>query len=86
LVNGRIHTTDPRDSVVSSVAIPDGRFAAPDSKLNACAATINLHGRTAAPGLVGNHNHIVLLGIRPGYDARLEDLYPDGYGDRKAPI
>ena len=24
------------------------------------------------PGLIDNHNHIVLLGIRPGYDTRLE--------------
>ncbi len=24
------------------------------------------------PGLIDNHNHIVLLGLRPGYDTRLE--------------
>jgi predicted amidohydrolase YtcJ len=33
---------------------------------------INLGGRTAVPGLVDNHNHFVLLGLRPGRDTRLE--------------
>jgi hypothetical protein len=33
---------------------------------------INLGGRTAIPGLVDNHNHFLLLGLRPGHDTRLE--------------
>jgi predicted amidohydrolase YtcJ len=33
---------------------------------------VDLHGRTAVPGLIDNHNHIVLLGLRPGHDTRLE--------------
>ncbi len=33
---------------------------------------IDLEGRTAVPGLIDNHNHIVLLGLRPGHDTRLE--------------
>jgi predicted amidohydrolase YtcJ len=33
---------------------------------------INLRGRTAVPGLIDNHNHIILLGLRPGHDTRLE--------------
>ena len=33
---------------------------------------INLGGRTAVPGLVDNHNHFILLGLRPGHDTRLE--------------
>ena len=37
-----------------------------------CTKTIDLRGRTAVPGLIDNHNHIVLLGIRPGHDTRLE--------------
>jgi len=72
LINGRIHTLDGHDSIVSSVAIREGRIVEPASKLNACASTINLRGRTVIPGLVDNHNHIVLLGIRPGHDTRLE--------------
>src|SRR4051812_39995788 len=72
LTNGRIVTMDARNSVVSSVTIQNGRFAAEGQKLSPCTKVINLRGRTAVPGLVDNHNHIVLLGIRPGYDTRLE--------------
>jgi hypothetical protein len=32
-----------------------------------------LRGRTVVPGLIDNHNHIVLLGIRPGYHTPLEN-------------
>jgi predicted amidohydrolase YtcJ len=35
-------------------------------------SVINLDGRTAVPGLVDNHNHFLLLGLRPGHDTRLE--------------
>src|SRR5215203_5280239 len=41
-------------------------------RLSPCTRTIDLRGRTAVPGLIDNHNHIVLLGMRPGYDTRLE--------------
>src|SRR5260370_18071099 len=34
--------------------------------------TIDLRGRTAVPGLVDNHNHFLLLGLRPSHDTRLE--------------
>ncbi len=72
LTNGRIHTMDQRDSIVSSIAIHEGRFANLSARLSPCARTINLHGRTVVPGLIDNHNHVVLLGIRPGHDTRLE--------------
>jgi predicted amidohydrolase YtcJ len=72
LVNGKIVTMDPRNSVLSSVTIQDGRFDFSSGKLSPCTKTINLHGRTAVPGLIDDHNHIVLLGLRPGYDTRLE--------------
>src|SRR6202167_450322 len=72
LTNGRIVTMDKKNSIVTSVNIRDGLFAASDAKHSPCAKTINLRGRTVVPGLVDNHNHIVLLGIRPGYDTRLE--------------
>ena len=71
LVNGRIHTMDQKNSVVSRAIIQDGKFVT-GGKLSPCTKTINLHGRTAVPGLIDNHNHIVLLGIRPGHDTRLE--------------
>jgi predicted amidohydrolase YtcJ len=76
LVNGKIATMDARNSIVSEVTIQDGRFQAvgkrDTGRLNPCTKTIDLRGRTAVPGLIDNHNHIVLLGIRPGYDTRLE--------------
>jgi len=76
LTNGRIVTMDARNTIVSEVTIQNGRFAAVgparDLKLSPCTRTINLGGRTVVPGLVDNHNHIVLLGLRPGHDVRLE--------------
>lgn len=72
LVNGKIHTMDQGNSVVSSVAIENGLFVARGRPLSPCTKTFDLGGRTAVPGLIDNHNHIVLLGLRPGYDTRLE--------------
>src|SRR5712691_10458619 len=76
LVNGRIHTMDRRNQIVSEVTIQEGRFTAvgrpANSRLNPCTQTIDLRGRTVVPGLIDNHNHIVLLGMRPGHDIRLE--------------
>src|SRR2546422_1870286 len=78
LANGKIHTMDKKDSVVSSVLIKNGKFAAVghrrgDDSDDECARTIDLHGRTVVPGIIDNHNHILLLGLRPGRDARLEN-------------
>jgi predicted amidohydrolase YtcJ len=74
--NGKIMTMDPQNSVVSEVIIQEGRFTAVgrsgDTRTSPCTRTINLRGRTVTPGLIDNHNHIVLLGIRPGHDTRLE--------------
>jgi predicted amidohydrolase YtcJ len=80
LVNGKIHTLDNRNSIVSSVTIRNGKFTAvgPGGKSDdggPCMRVINLHGRTAVPGLVDNHNHIILLGLRPGHDTRLESAF-----------
>ena len=76
LVNGKIHTLDGGNSIVSSVTIKEGKFASvgDDGSPNGgpCMRVINLGGRTAVPGLVDNHNHFVLLGLRPGHDTRLE--------------
>src|SRR5947207_9904752 len=75
-VNGKIHTMDDENTVVSAVSIRDGRFAevgnpargrhGPDTKV------IDLRGRTVVPGIIDNHNHIVLMGNRPGYHTPLE--------------
>lgn len=77
LVNGRIHTMDAGDRVVSSVLIRNGRFEAVGNEGrhggDDCTREINLRGRTAVPGVIDNHNHIVLLGLRPGHDTRIEN-------------
>jgi predicted amidohydrolase YtcJ len=63
LINGKILTVDPEDSVAEAVAIKDGKIIAvgagdairelvgPDTK------TIDLHGATATPGLIDSHCH-----------------------------
>lgn len=75
LTNGKIHTMDAADRVVESVRVLDDRVvAAGAGRLGAtrCTEVIDLRGRTAVPGLIDNHNHVVLLGLRPGHDTRLE--------------
>ncbi|HEX2541717.1 MAG TPA: amidohydrolase family protein [Caldimonas sp.] len=76
LVNGRIHTMDRHNRVVSSVTIHDDQFAVVGhdrgSNDNRCKRVVDLDGRTVVPGLVDNHNHIVLLGLRPGHHTPIE--------------
>ena len=76
LTNGRFRTMDPQGSLATEVTIQDGRFTAVgprgNQRLGPCTKEINLRGRTVVPGLIDNHNHIVLLGIRPGYHTPLE--------------
>ena len=36
---------------------------------------IDLRGRTVVPGIIDNHNHIVLMGNRPGYHTPLENAF-----------
>ncbi len=76
LVNGKIVTMDKSGTMVSEVTIQNGRFTSVgksgNRQLNPCTKMINLSGRTVVPGLIDNHNHIVLLGMRPGHDIRIE--------------
>lgn len=75
LTGGAIYTMDADDSVVESVRIVGDRIAAlGNGTLGAtdCTEIIDLNGRTVVPGLIDNHNHIVLLGLRPGHDTRIE--------------
>src|SRR5215475_15662964 len=76
LVNGRIHTMDAANRVVSQVLIENGRFAAVGNSVSARGARrIDLRGRTAIPGLIDAHNHIVLVGNRPGWHTPLEHVF-----------
>ena len=75
-VNGRIHTMNATDAVVNTVTIRNGRFTAVGGAAPRPAAgrrIIDLRGRTVVPGIIDNHNHIVLMGNRPGYHTPLEN-------------
>ena len=78
LVNGRIHTMDAQNSIVSSVAIKDGRFSDVGRHVDRGPRTrvIDLRGSTVVPGIIDNHNHIVLMGNRPGYHTPNERAEP----------
>ena len=68
LVNGRIHTMDDRNRVVSSVTIRNGRFAeVGHGDRSEHARVIDLRGATVVPGLIESHTHFVSLANRPGY-------------------
>ena len=77
LINGRIHTMDDKNRVVSALSIKDGRFFEVGSEAKSPRGprtrVIDLHGRTVVPGIIDNHNHIVLMGNRPGYHTPLEN-------------
>lgn len=82
LTNGKIHTMDSRNRVVSVVGIRDGevvytgdRESAARKEFADSPRTINLRGRTAVPGIIDCHNHIVLMGNRPGHHTPLENAY-----------
>ena len=74
LVNGRIHTLDDRNTIVSAVAIRNGRFVSVGNAANPGpgAKVINLRGRTVIPGIVEGHVHVVSLANRPGYHVPIE--------------
>jgi predicted amidohydrolase YtcJ len=62
---------------VTAVTMRNGKFVSVGHDAGGgaeagCKQVINLNGRLVIPGLVDNHNHIVLLGLRPGYHTPLE--------------
>src|SRR5581483_6314336 len=88
LVNGKIHTMDANNRVVSQALIENGRFTAVGNRISAprMVRRVDLKGRTAIPGLIDAHNHIVLVGNRPGWHTPLEHVFtiPDAVAALKA--
>jgi predicted amidohydrolase YtcJ len=78
LINGRIHTMDRNNTIVQTVSMRNGRFSAVGGAVprpGPGLRIIDLKGRSVVPGLIDNHNHIVLMGNRPGYHTPLENAY-----------
>jgi predicted amidohydrolase YtcJ len=63
LINGKIITVDAKDSVAQAIAIQNGKIVAVGSnnevrkRAAKDARIIDLHGRTATPGLIDSHCH-----------------------------
>jgi hypothetical protein len=80
---------DANNTIVSQVLIRNGRFAAVGNNIGAQGAnvrTVDLRGRTVIPGIIDAHNHIVLVGNRPGWHTPLEHVFtiPDAIAVLKA--
>jgi predicted amidohydrolase YtcJ len=79
LVNGRVLTLDPQDTVADAVAIRDGKILAVGSndavrsRARRDTRVIDLHGRTATPGLIDTHAHIADGGVQTLYSVELGD-------------
>jgi predicted amidohydrolase YtcJ len=82
LVNGKIHTMDAKNTIASAVVVKDGRFIevghAARVQRGPETVVIDLRGRTVVPGIIDNHNHLVLMGNRPGHHTPLENAYSIG--------
>jgi predicted amidohydrolase YtcJ len=69
LINGNILTVDPRDSIAHAIAIGEGKILAVGSneevRKHARKDTriVDLHGRTATPGLIDSHCHFDETGV-----------------------
>jgi predicted amidohydrolase YtcJ len=88
LINGRIHTMDANNRVVAQVLIRNGRFAAVGNSVSrgGNVRVVDLKGKTVIPGIIDAHNHIVLVGNRPGWHTPLEHVFtiPEAIAELKA--
>ena len=79
LIHGKILTVDAGDSVAQAVAVREGKIVAVGSDeaiqrlANPTTRTIDLHGRTATPGLIDTHAHLAAGGIDELYSISLSD-------------
>jgi predicted amidohydrolase YtcJ len=77
ITNGRIHTMNGSDRVVEEVLIKNGRFVELGRRVDRSdkPKVIDVGGRTVIPGIIDAHNHIVLVGNRPGYHTPMEHVF-----------
>jgi predicted amidohydrolase YtcJ len=79
LINGTILTVDAKDSIAEALAISAGKIIAVGLKQQVLALTdahtqvLDLHGRTATPGLIDTHGHYQDGGVDELYNIELTD-------------
>src|ERR1700691_5470501 len=79
LIHGKILTVDAKDSIAQAVAIRQGKIVAVGSDKEILqlaggkARVIDLHGRTATPGLMDSHAHLAAGGVDELYSVELSD-------------
>jgi predicted amidohydrolase YtcJ len=79
MIHGRILTVDAHDSVAQAIAIRAGRIVLVGSDAQVLAMqrpgtlVIDLHGRTATPGLIDTHGHYAEFGAVNLYEINLQD-------------
>jgi predicted amidohydrolase YtcJ len=80
LFNGRFHTLDRANPIAGAVAVSGGKFSAVGSghdvrNLAGKATTlIDLHGRSALPGLIDNHLHLIRGGLNFNMELRWDGV------------
>jgi len=77
LLNGRIATQDERRSTVQALAIKDGRILAIGTDAEMArynGASVDLHGRTAIPGLIDSHSHPIRGGLYYNLELRWDGV------------
>jgi predicted amidohydrolase YtcJ len=88
LTNARIYTMDGQSRVVDEVLVKNGRFVEVGKKVDRSdqVPVIDAGGRTVIPGIIDAHNHIVLVGNRPGWHTGMEHVFtiPDALAEYRA--
>jgi predicted amidohydrolase YtcJ len=88
LTNARIYTMDGQNRIVDEVLVKNGRFVEVGKKVDRSdqVPVIDAGGRTVIPGIIDAHNHIVLVGNRPGWQIGMEHVFtiPDALAEYRA--
>lgn len=80
LRNGRVHTLDRRNSVVSSIALKDGKVLAVGSDSDtavfqgSATRVVDLANRVLVPGLNDSHTHLINGGLQYNLEVRWDEV------------